>query len=219
MKARFFDALCAMLLTFAVSPSVDAALVSRLNGQAVYDTDLDVTWLADANLAASNTFGVSGIGNAIFPGAMTFYTAQDWIAAMNAANYLGYSDWRLPSSDGCTGTGCNTANNPLGHLYSIELGGTAPNSILASTDPDMALFKNFENTSYWIDYWDVTFGVSVLGFDFSDGRQQYYSPTAGYNVLALRPGDVAATPIPAAEWLFGSGLLGVFGLARRRPVK
>ena len=39
----------------------NAALVTRLSGQAVYDTDLNVTWIADANLAESNTFGVDGI--------------------------------------------------------------------------------------------------------------------------------------------------------------
>jgi len=92
----------AMLLGLA-SVSADAALYSRLGGQAYYDDTLNVTWMQDAGLAASNTFGVSGI-NA--QGLMSWNTAQSWIAAMNSANYLGVESWRLPNmidinSDGC----------------------------------------------------------------------------------------------------------------------
>jgi len=70
-----------------------AMLISRLGGQAYYDTVLDITWLADANLAASNTFGVGGINAS---GTMNWTTANVWIASMNGANHLGFSDWRLP---------------------------------------------------------------------------------------------------------------------------
>jgi hypothetical protein len=78
-----------------------AALQSRLGGQAYYDTGLNVTWLANANLAATNTFGVSGI---LADGSMNWTTAKNWIGAMNTANYLGYSDWRLPTVNPVSGT-------------------------------------------------------------------------------------------------------------------
>jgi hypothetical protein len=78
-----------------------AALESRLGGQAFYDTALDVTWLANANLAATNTFGVAGI---MEDGSMKWTTAQNWVGAMNTANYLGYSDWRLPAVNPVSGT-------------------------------------------------------------------------------------------------------------------
>ncbi|MCP4042838.1 MAG: VPLPA-CTERM sorting domain-containing protein, partial [Gammaproteobacteria bacterium] len=29
-------------------------------------------------------------------------------------------------------------------------------------------------------------------------------------------GDVSAVPVPAAVWLFGSGLIGLLGVARRK---
>ena len=83
MKARFFSAVCAILLIFAIPMSADAALVSRLSGLAYYDTDLNVTWIADANLAASDTFGMSGINT---DGTMSLATAQYWVNGMNANN-------------------------------------------------------------------------------------------------------------------------------------
>jgi hypothetical protein len=68
-----------------------------LNGhEAVYDDVLNITWLADANLANTNAFGVVGIG---ITGGMTNLTALAFINAMNAQNaglgYLGVNSWRL----------------------------------------------------------------------------------------------------------------------------
>lgn len=74
-------------------PAANASLQLRLGGQAFYDTELDVTWIANANLAATQSFGVAGVMD---DGSMSWSTAQSWIAAMNTANYLGGSDWRLP---------------------------------------------------------------------------------------------------------------------------
>jgi hypothetical protein len=61
--------------------------------EAYYDPALDVTWLADADLAAREVFGVAGIDA---NGGMDWATANAWIAALNAAGHLGRSDWRLP---------------------------------------------------------------------------------------------------------------------------
>jgi hypothetical protein len=85
-----------------VSSLSQAALVAvnldanPLNGhEVVFDTSLNISWLADANIAASNHFGVSGI-NA--NGSMNWNTAQNFIAAMNSYNsgtgYLGINNWR-----------------------------------------------------------------------------------------------------------------------------
>ena len=49
-KSRLLGAVCACIFTF-ISFSSDAALVVRLGGLAYYDTDADLTWLADANAA------------------------------------------------------------------------------------------------------------------------------------------------------------------------
>jgi len=127
-----------------VCTSSEAALQSRLAGRAYYDTLLGITWIADGNLIATRSFGVSGIGTGTSGyGAVDWSTAQEWVAAMNAAGYLGVSDWRLPrvidtdgpdadglGDDGCdlayAGTDCGWNVDPgtgeLAHLYYVTLG-------------------------------------------------------------------------------------------------
>ncbi len=74
MKTRFWVTVCACTFTLATTAAQSSAPVSGqgtwettlkprdLTGDGVadayYDTVLDITWLADANLAASNTFGL-----------------------------------------------------------------------------------------------------------------------------------------------------------------
>ena len=57
-------------------------------------------------------------------------------------------------------------------------------------------------------------GLGALGSD--SGRQNTYSKTNNLYAWAVRSGDVSAVPVPAAIWLFGSGLLGITGIARRK---
>ncbi len=58
---------------------------------------------------------------------------------------------------------------------------------------------------------------NAWGLYFVDG-----SLTTGNEYLndnfawAVHNGDVAAIPVPAAVWLFGSGLLGLIGVARNK---
>ncbi len=81
-----------------------AALHDRGNGL-IYDDVLDVTWLQDANLAATETFGVSGIStDGIIEDCDT---AREWIDAMNAASYKGFSDWQLPGAEPVNGVSWN----------------------------------------------------------------------------------------------------------------
>lgn len=200
-----------LVIALDISSVANAALVSRLSGQAVYDTDRNITWLTDANLAASNAFGVSGISG----GAMNWYTAQDWIAAMNAASYLGVSDWRLPSSNICSGYNCT--GSEMGHLYYTELLNTGGPYVyaLANAGP----FSNFQNSFYWSG--TNTGSVSdpaVWNFSFYNGYQgssnMYSTLNDTFYALVVRSGDVV--PVPAAVWLFGSGLAGLVGFARRK---
>ena len=233
MKARFFSAVCAILLIFAIPMSADAALVSRLSGLAYYDTDLNVTWIADANLAASNTFGVSGINT---DGTMSQAMAEYWVNGMNVDNYLGYSDWRLPTTPvtdpntscqmvygGSGGSSANCTGSDLGHLFYTELGGVAGQDIAATHDANYDLFQNVQSGYYWsgtvYDYLSGILSYEYF-FDFSDGVQYDEATQFGgaFHGWAMRYGDSAVTytPLPAAAWLFGSGLFGLIGVARRK---
>ena len=65
------------------------------DGATVYDTTNNISWLADANLPASNTFGLPYCTDPSNPkicvnpsGSMNYESAAAWVTAMNAANYL-----------------------------------------------------------------------------------------------------------------------------------
>ncbi|MBV8731087.1 MAG: hypothetical protein JO336_14870 [Acidobacteriia bacterium] len=92
-------------------PSGGAVVVPYTGGSAlggaVYDCNTGYTWLADANLAGSNNFGITGnltIGNRMIPapkingGAMLYQTATQWVQAMNNSRYLGSSAWQIPAT-------------------------------------------------------------------------------------------------------------------------
>ena len=112
----------ALLADLALSGAAQATLIDR-GGGLIYDSVLNVTWLQNANLAVTNTFGVSGIST---NGSMTWNTAQSWITAMNMSDYPGYSDWRLPTMVDTGASGCNYATSGTDCGYNVQTvsGGT-----------------------------------------------------------------------------------------------
>jgi hypothetical protein len=214
----------AAVITLALP--AQASLVSRLDGAAVYDTDLDVTWLADADLIFSNSFGLfynrnlgsdaNGVPSTIYNGGdATWGGAQKWIAAMNAAHYLGYSDWALPTTtQGCRGYGC--IDSQLGHLFYEELGGVAGQSIATTHNANYGLFKNLLPLPYWTGTeYTADAGIAWL-FNPNYGTQALNFKDYNYFVMAVRPGDVFAVPEVDTRALLLAGL-GLSGwLARRR---
>lgn len=71
---------------------VTHAALDDLGDGLIYDSAQNLIWLQDANLPRTETFGIPGIDA---EGGMDWDTANAWIAAMNAARYKGYQDWRL----------------------------------------------------------------------------------------------------------------------------
>lgn len=115
-----------------LSPLAQAALIAvdldanSSNGHEVLlDNQLQIYWLADANLAASNNFGVSGI-NA--NGSMSWDTAQNFVTAMNnynsGAGYLGINHWRqaqvTPLNGSSYSTGPTTYDGSSDQGYQIS---------------------------------------------------------------------------------------------------
>ena len=60
----------------------------------------------------------------------------------------------------------------------------------------------------------------AYSFQLSDIAQQDFTPyavqSAGYWVVDLESATLSYVPVPAAVWLFASGILGLAGVARRR---
>lgn len=227
MKARIIGALCAGLFSLGLSATADAALITRLGGLAVYDTDLDISWLADANAGA----GVSPFddGASTTDGVMSWQSAKDWAASLTVG---GRTDWRLPTTlqpDASCETqtndlssGFNCTGSEMGHLFHDELGGTKFNSMLTSGDPDLAKFTNFPTPAGDIVYWSGTTVATspddAWDFNITIGKQNLFHKTGdALFAWAVLDGDIGAgvVPVPASAWLFGSAL-GLLGWMRRR---
>jgi hypothetical protein len=230
-----------LVLVFGLaSINANAALVDR-GGGLIYDTDLNVTWLQNAN--------VNGL--------MTWSQATTWASNLSyydSVRNVTYTDWRLPtvnpingntfnysfSYNGSTDVGYNVSEqgtayaggtgSEMAHLFYNSLNdkgycdpatSTASSCVgpqagwgLTNTGP----FTNLQSTNYWSGTEYAPNTNYAWFFRLNDGGQ--YSNGTGNSTsmyaLAVRPGDVATVPIPAAFWLFGSGLIGLFGFMRKR---
>jgi len=265
MNKTFFTSIAAVLI-YGYAASASAALVADarpISGQgtwettlqardldgdlttaeAYYDTVLNITWLADASLGATNNFGVTGVNS---NGSMNKPESDQWIANMNTyggTGYLGINGWRLPDfTDLPPLTGCNnsnyvsysgsdcgfnvdTASGELAHMFQVTLGNqalwdTAGNQRAAGTfgATNTCFFYNLVFEPYWYaDVYEQNTNDSWY-FNYHYGKQNHANNTSSqYFVWAVHDGSIgtALVPVPAAVWLFGSGLLGLAGIARR----
>jgi len=180
-----------------------ADLQPRLGGAAVYDTNLNVTWLANANLAATNAFGTPGINAG---GLMTLATAQNWIASMNLAKYLGFSNWRLPatpmSDPNCTG-GYGCLGSEMGYLFYVELGGQATASITTVHNANYILFTNLQGGTYWSSVSDPAHGENWT-FSFGTGGEGQNFNNLNFLPWPVLTGDVGASSV-LPQFAFGGG--------------
>lgn len=206
--------------------------------QAYYDDVADLSWMVDANLSASNTFGITQTVNSIPPtgeismsGQMNWFTANSWIAAMNSdggTGYLGVDAWRLPTTlqpdASCSiqvgyggSRGDNCSGSEMGNLYYNVLGGIAGDSITTTHNSNYALFSGIADNFYWSATEVSPPAGDVHYFSFRDGSQRYVAKTGvALFVWAVADGNISAVPVPPAIWLFGSGLLGLIGISRRK---
>lgn len=246
----------AALSACTLSSAVNASLIDMGNGL-VYDDILDITWLQNANLAMTETFGVGGIGT---DGGMDWYTAMAWVDAMNTFNggqgYLGYNSWRLPTvtplngvsfnyeknTNGATDRGFNisapgtlyagSTANELAHLFHNSLGNMGgcaiadgPPEACISPTPDnywewglvnTGPFYNMVANRYATGMTSTIDPNRAFDFDFGYGQVGTGGKTGRYYAIVVLDGNVSAVPVPAAVWLFGSGLLGLVAVGRNR---
>lgn len=223
MKAIFLSLILSTLLS--VSGAAQASLFDR-GGGLIYDSDLDITWLQDANYAKTSGYDADGL--------MNHAQAVSWAANLSyfdSVRNQTLTGWRLPSmvdtgTPGCnwsySGTDCGfnpSTASELVHLFYNELGNLSFYTTSARAQPgwgplNTGPFVNIQNGYYWYST-SARNGYAWL-FDFGDGHQDTHIVSALDSGWAVRSGDVAAVPVPAAVWLLGSGLLGLVGVARRK---
>jgi hypothetical protein len=175
-----------------------------------YDSVLAITWLADANLAASNTFGLpynTDLGmhpnDSSYPtstysniiqetGAMDWGAALHWIDAMNATNYLGYSGWRLPTMMDTGAPGCDfsyAGGTDCG--YNVQTG--SADTIVYSEMASM-----FHDTLGNLAYYDTSGGSGQPGWGLSNtGPFSNIQPSPYWSGLEYVP-----NPYTGTAWLF-----------------
>lgn len=211
----------------------------------VFDSDRSITWLQDANYAASEltdgrrdaiiqqVINVDGhvllaadfekVANT-YTGRMTWWGAVAWAEALT---HSGYSDWRLARTAQPDPTcsqqiphipwsqGFDCRNGELGHLYYVHFGVSASTDMTGNQIVDNATLLNIES-----DYLtgDTVPGLQGSGdFLFTNGWQSNSGFQFYRHAWAVRDGDVevAAVPVPMTLALIVSGLAAL-SLSRRR---
>jgi len=193
-KSRLLGAVCACIIVIITTTTKAAVLPldSRLGGLAYYDPNLNITWAMDAGINGSDTWD----------------NQMTWVADLTIG---GVSGWRLPNMDvngngiveDVNGTVGDGTDNEMFYLYQVEGISTS------SPGPFINVGNSWSSTNFVGDPFAWFYSFSV-GISF---------PTETFQSLsawAVHDGDVGVVPIPATAWIFGSGLLGLIGVARRK---
>ncbi len=210
---------------FKTQAAGNANLVSQIiagNGGVIHDTPniYDTVPNSGVYSLTSGDFNTT-------TGAMTWWGAKAWA---NNLTLGGVAGWSLPTtpdamfltSDGYYNSGSNGINittSQMGDLFYNQLGGVAYSSIITTLNPNYNLFTNVQDSVYWSgsEYAaTLNFVYMAWGFNTHDGNQTSFNMNVQLDAWAVRPGDVAAVPLPGAVWLFGSGIIGLASFTRRK---
>ncbi len=164
--------------------------------EAYYDSVLNITWLADANVGAGSSFDN---GSSPVDGSMTWNNAMNWVASLD---FNGINGWRLPTLSSVTGGTFDTnfSNNAstdfgtagsqgwidvngtpvseLGHMFYVtlgNLGGCVPDSdvtgasfcLTPSVPFGLSNTATFSNLGNYQLYWSDTLQTSNTAWLFS----------------------------------------------------
>jgi hypothetical protein len=188
-----------------------SGLIARDGGQVAFDSRLNVSWLADANLAAKQTFGVPGINKT---GSMDYATAIRWVTAMNAfdhgGGYLGHNNWQLPTTPAtdasCERTGrhgesfgFNCSGSALGSLYYVSIGLREPESAIQAQVNTVGPFRNFQPYLYWSKSPAADPKQGFVSFSFNTGFQGANVWRNHLYVLPMIKGKLPTSRITADE--------------------
>jgi uncharacterized protein (TIGR03437 family) len=205
----------AVALLACAPPALQAAspLVLSTDGITVYDAVNSITWLADANFPATNRFGIPvctgmnvGIQTCInASGSMNYGTALAWVAALNAANYLGHNNWQIPTTplvdNTCGKTGPNGQTfgfgctaGALDTIYN-DAGLIPPNTAVPIPANTAGPFSNVQPYLYWSQSVPAA-GASAgnATFSFATGWQGANTLPNFLYLWPMIPGKLPGTP-------------------------
>ena len=209
--------------------SANAAFFDRGDGM-IYDNVLNITWLQDANYAATQyteTNGLKGVDG----GRMTWVAAKAWADGLI---YGGFNDWRLPSVGNTPTTGYNVTTGELGYMYYTNqnnLGFYDPNvaccviqegygfhniNFIDEVSSSTMSFLNVQAGAYGVYWYNERYDDDLVwAFYTGYGDQKEFHEHYTRYSWAVRSGDVHPVPVPAAVWLLGMALLSLAGVKRR----
>ena len=199
MKPVFFVTICLVAL-WGGSQAAEAATLTTSGSLITGATDIVV---------GSSTYDVSfgdGTCSGLFGGCdaqsdFPFGNVTDALAAMDALDtlFISSSVSVAEAFNGCSGGGFNISGCLIYTPYKLNSGGVDPSL-------DVAQIQFLENVTNIVGMLSSTASVldNTVNPNFGDN--------ATYAVWTL----TAAVPVPASVWLFGSGLLGLIGIARRK---
>jgi hypothetical protein len=180
-----------MLCFFSFVSTGYADLIDRGTGM-IYDTNLGITWLQDANY-------LQGVGYKPW--------AQN-MSTVSALSYGGFTDWRMPSMD-VNGDGViidsNNAtieecrDNEFGYMYK-RLTGITGNNKTGTVTAGSVTFYNVANF-YWSSTENISNSGEAWSFQFYNG-QQIIEPKSSYKSLwAVRDGDTGPSVSKGSDYV------------------
>lgn len=202
-----------MVVTLLAASGAEATLFTRLNGQAVYDDQANLTWLQDANYAQTSGYDDDGL--------MIWTAAMDWAAGLSIEGVKG---WRLPGGPFEYDFVGHEATSEMGDLYYNSLGG-GRGDLANIHNANYALFKNILTNYYWSGVeWSNDPPDYRFAWAFNMGNGYMWPgmwKTGGMWAWAVHDGDVEASAVPAPGTLalLGAGLLGWVGVKRARRAR
>ncbi len=185
--------LITLVLLYSISTIAAAATATFTDAHTITASGVGSVGYTSFSVTSAGNFRFYTMGPTIDP---VLYLAND-DGALTEDDIIDYDD------DGCPSTLCGPAGSFSNSLIDIALG---------SGDYILGISDYTFSSSEFISGINTTGLTSVANIVISTvGISDPGTFSAGANITA--------TPLPAAVWLMGSGLLGVLGLGRKNKVQ